>query len=645
MSLPPTKTVASAAPSRGSATGRVLVSACREARAIACHRGAKLGPRSGPYSTGCVRWVRCADRGIDYRQQPTNGGAAALAYLLVALSLLVLAGCQSAPSLPRHSDAGTGDDFARELATSIDTLARGPQTSEALARNLAQHRQLLAGRLPELLADATPPRPVAGVSRQDALLDPDKLVQVTAVVRPRSRPAGLERAGIGLPVVARLPAPGDPHAPRAGYDLPATLIAQPSQAQPGPTRPSQAQPSGERIGGGNQTPSRAPCCDAALVNPDVVEQVPTAAGALPVAMDFYAPLRATKATGVRPIDGIANLVRPGRFTKEPRIVFLRPFEPDKTPVVLVHGLLSTPGIWEPLVTQLMADARFRDCCQLWFFYYPTGQPVPLSALQLRDALDDAVAHTGLRRKMILIGHSMGGILSRAQVSRIGPKRAEAVVPGVSALSDYNRVRRALIFEPRTDVSRVVFLFVPHRGSGLASNRLGAMATSLIRLPDTLLNETEHALNQLAGHESRRLPTSIHGLSPRSSFLNALNATTPTVPFHSIIGNRGRGDGSSGSDGVVPVRSARIAGAESELVVPTGHGGFGHPAAVAEIKRIILADVARQSADASELHHPPAINAKTTDETLRLKLGYEWRDAAGGPCRTIRLKRWTSRSET
>ena len=68
-----------------------------------------------------------------------------------------------------------------------------------------------------------------------------------------------------------------------------------------------------------------------------------------------------------------------------------------------------------------------------------------------------------------------------------------------------------------------------------------------------------------------------------------------MPVHSIIGNRGRGDGSAGSDGVVPVRSARVASAESELIVPTGHGGFDHPAAVAEIKRIILMDVAQQQA--------------------------------------------------
>jgi pimeloyl-ACP methyl ester carboxylesterase len=483
------------------------------------------------------------------------------------------------------------------LAVSIDALAQSPARPETLARVGAGHRKLLETHLPGLLDEASPPRPTAGITEEDALLDPAELSQITPIVRPRIEPAGLERTGIGLPVVVRLSAPTDLNAPRSGYHLPATLVAQPRNtnrrmaeaAMPG-------RPEAQRLGSTTDRRERpTACCEAALVDPGQVEDVATASGTLPVAMDLYAPIQATKSTGITPMAAIANLVRPGRFTGEPRIVFLEPFDADKTPVVLVHGLLSTPGIWEPLVVQLLADSRIRDCCQLWFFYYPTGQPVPLSALQLRDALDDVVARTGLDRKMLLLGHSMGGILSRAQVSRIGPTSAEQMLAGVSTLADSSRVRRALIFEPRNDVSRVVFLFVPHRGSQLAANSLGALGVRLIRLPDTLLNEAEHVLEQLAGHESRRLPTSIHGLSPRSSFLRTLSATTPTVPVHSIIGNRGRGDGTAGSDGVVPVKSARLASAESELIVPTGHGGFDHPAAVAEIKRIILMDVTQQRA--------------------------------------------------
>jgi len=514
--------------------------------------------------------------------------------LLLSLLALALAGCQSALPLRPHTGGGAATaKLGPALTESIDGLARDRGQPQALARSEARHRRILASHLPALLDEATPPRPAAGIEEAAALRDPGELRDITPVTRTRTGPSGLRRAGVGLPLVARLPAPLDPNAPRAGYHLPVTLVVQPRTTRK-PTGSMALPPQPEARQHSTTTTPVAPsgCCEAALVDPTAAEQVPTASGTLPVAMDLHAPVAATRATGLRPTAALANLLRPGRFTGQPRIVFLQPFDPDRTPLVLVHGLLSTPGVWEPLVTQLMADPRIRDCCQLWFFYYPTGQPVPLSALQLREALDDAVARTGLDRPMILIGHSMGGILSRAQVSRIGPAQAEAILPGVGALSEYNRVRRALIFEPRTDVSRAVFLFTPHGGSRLAANSAGALAIRLIRLPDSLLNQAEHARDQLAGLESRRIPTSIHGLSPRSRFLRALDATTPTVPVHSILGNRGRGDGSSGSDGVVPVASARLPSAASELVVPTGHGGFDHPQAVAELKRIILTDVAQ-----------------------------------------------------
>jgi hypothetical protein len=109
---------------------------------------------------------------------------------------------------------------------------------------------------------------------------------------------------------------------------------------------------------------------------------------------------------------------------------------------------------------------------------------------------------------------------------------------------------------------------------------------LIRIPDTLLTELGAGAEELSALRGNRLPTSIHGLSPSSRFQQALDRTRPPVPTHSIIGDRGRGDGPAGSDGVVPYTSSHLASAESELVVPRGHGGIAHPRAVAELKRII-----------------------------------------------------------
>jgi hypothetical protein len=184
---------------------------------------------------------------------------------------------------------------------------------------------------------------------------------------------------------------------------------------------------------------------------------------------------------------------------------------------------------------------------------------------------------------------MGGILSRAQVSRVTLEDALPIVPQVESLPETSVVRRALVFEPRTDVARVVFLFTPHRGSRLASGGLGTWAIRLIRIPDTLLTELGIGPEEFSGLRGNRLPTSIHGLSPHSAFLRALDRTEATVPTHSIIGDRGRGDGPA---------SSQLASAESELVVRTRHGGIAHPQAVAELKRIVRLTLAEARAGGS-----------------------------------------------
>jgi len=83
-------------------------------------------------------------------------------------------------------------------------------------------------------------------------------------------------------------------------------------------------------------------------------------------------------------------------------------------------------------------------------------------------------------------------------------------------------------------------------------------------------------------------TSIRGLSPQNPFIQALAgvAVDKGVPFHSIIGDRGLGDGEQGSDGVVPYKSAHLVGAESELIVPSDHAATAHPFTVLEVKRIL-----------------------------------------------------------
>ncbi len=74
------------------------------------------------------------------------------------------------------------------------------------------------------------------------------------------------------------------------------------------------------------------------------------------------------------------MLRSNRFELPSQLTFFQPFDPAKTPVVLVHGLMSTRRMWVPVLKGLLADRDIRESYQFWFFSYPTGQPIPFTAL-------------------------------------------------------------------------------------------------------------------------------------------------------------------------------------------------------------------------------------------------------------------------
>jgi hypothetical protein len=152
---------------------------------------------------------------------------------------------------------------------------------------------------------------------------------------------------------------------------------------------------------------------------------------------------------------------------------------------------------------------------------------------------------------------------------------------------------SLIFRHRSEVGRVIFISAPHRGSDLASNWLGRIGSSLVRSPVLLLKigaEVKGALAQdTTALHLNRMPNSIDTLSPSNRFVKVVNTIpiTPGIPYHSIIGDRGRGDTPNSSDGVVPYWSSHLDGAQSELIVPSAHPAHQNPKAIAEVRRILL----------------------------------------------------------
>jgi pimeloyl-ACP methyl ester carboxylesterase len=349
-----------------------------------------------------------------------------------------------------------------------------------------------------------------------------------------------------------------------------------------------------------------------LDDPTMRETIRIAGMQRPLAGDFAAPF----AYYPNPkLLGIQALMHPERYKERAGLYLLEPYDPDRIPVIFVHGLLSIPQMWVPTVSAIQSDPELHGRFQFWVFAYPTGDPILLSALRLRESLQRIYQLYPRTKGMVLIGHSMGGLVIRMQAVRTRRVLWNAVFQSdadrlyATTPSD-NLVKKALIFDANPHVERLVFICVPHRGSYLASNWIGSIGISLIRIPRTIVSEIGAGLSGsiLKSAGLKRLPTGIHGLSPRSPVLRSLDTVPIGVSYYSIIGDRGRGDTPKSSDGVVPYWSSHLAGAQSELIVPGPHGSYALPQTIAELERILslhLATLSRSgSGDTKKKSHSP-----------------------------------------
>jgi hypothetical protein len=329
-----------------------------------------------------------------------------------------------------------------------------------------------------------------------------------------------------------------------------------------------------------------------LHDPTLRETVRIAGATRPLAADFTAPL----AYYPHPLFlGLMEAMRVDRYYRTAGLIMLQPYDPERIPVVFVHGLISEPGMWRDTIDAVESDPVLRGRFQFWAFGYPTGDPISISALQLRESLAGVYRLYPRTKGMVLISHSLGGLLSKMQAISTGRAGWDGVF-GSDADRLYAKVppeslvKRALIFDANPRVERLIFICVPHRGSPLADSSIGAIGLSLIHLPaqvvDTIQSQIGHSLAVVGGKKGFVFPPSVHGLSPKSTLLHALDSRPIQASHHTVAGDRGKGDTPNSSDGVVPYQSSHLNSAQSELIVPGPHGSFDLPQTVAEIQRIL-----------------------------------------------------------
>jgi pimeloyl-ACP methyl ester carboxylesterase len=342
-------------------------------------------------------------------------------------------------------------------------------------------------------------------------------------------------------------------------------------------------------------------CEIKFVDPLATETIRVFGRSLPCAADFTAPVAVGLSREHPERTAVPAMMNPDRFADTVRLIRVQPYDPNKIPVLFVHGLQSTPVSWAPMVNAFWADPFLRRNYQVWVFSYPSGYPVPYSALLLRRQLDALNKAFPEHRPIVLVGHSMGGILSRLMISG---SRGDKVwryffgtPPAQTKLSAKAKalLTEALIFKPERGVGRAIFISTPHRGSAIAQGPIGRLASGIMRRSIQLVMLSPEIFQASVVQERdpgvlklKRMPNSVDTLSPNDAWVK-ITSTLPMekgIPYHSIIGDRGRGDTPHSSDGVVPYWSSHIEGAESEKIVSSDHGANQNAEGIAEVIRIL-----------------------------------------------------------
>ena len=340
---------------------------------------------------------------------------------------------------------------------------------------------------------------------------------------------------------------------------------------------------------------------------------------VPLALDFSTPL-ACFLNSLPDRNLISVMLESDRQEDNSGLFLIEPYQPGKIPVLFIHGLMSSPDTWVQMINALKNDPVIRKRYQFWFYSFSSGMPILATAGNLRQILLAAREELGTTPearenfdKMVLIGHSMGGLVSRTllqgdphyMVETVTQRTWDEITASLSE-DELDAVETFAVLPPLPFVNRVVFMAVPHRGSEMAKWSVARLGSRLVSLPKTLreklplfarvfekLNkekyeELEKMRRERGDRDGQQSVSGLNDLDPDSLFIRAL-ADSPMkkgLVFHSIIGDQERADHPGGTDGVVPYSSSHLDNAASEVIVHSGHSIHRSPAAMRELLRIL-----------------------------------------------------------
>lgn len=328
---------------------------------------------------------------------------------------------------------------------------------------------------------------------------------------------------------------------------------------------------------------------------------------VPIATDLSTPLAWFLTDPRNSLLETFAFLRPDRASRLEGLYMVQPFDPDRIPVLMVHGIWSSPLTWMEMFNDLQSDPVLRDKYQFWFYMYPTGEPLAFTTAKLRDRLKtlrqecDPVGRNRKLNDMVVVGHSMGGLMAYLLSVDSEDKLWNAVSD--KSLADIQadpqtqeKIRQIYFFESDRSIDRIVTIASPFKGSNFSNGLTRWITGAIVSIPQATAQ-----LSELVFMQSGRDPmskiltsrTSVDSLNKDSAVLQLIGHTaiSEQIQHHNIVGLQPKQwwkFWSKSSDGVVNYDSARRTDAVSEVRVKASHSHVHRsPAAVSEVRRILL----------------------------------------------------------
>ncbi len=216
---------------------------------------------------------------------------------------------------------------------------------------------------------------------------------------------------------------------------------------------------------------------------------------------------------------------------------LEKYDPERTPVIFVHGIGGTPREFKTMI-----ESMDKELFQAWVLFYPSA----LELKHLSDGMYDTLnvmQRTFKPKKVLLVAHSMGGLVATAAVERYNDEGAH----------DYLKH----------------FVTIASPLGGMSSAKLGV----------------EYAPTVMPCWED---------LAPGSDFLTSLYFTEkPTVPYTLFFAFRRSGIVSPSGDGTVSLASqlrleAQARAGQQLIGIDAGHVDvLSHPQTLEELNRLFV----------------------------------------------------------